>query len=349
MATYRKLAVLMTLVILSIKLWNYNPFTLQFTDSTQAVSSPIPRILRNKSKIKLFSFNAYLRPPPISHCHSDCKEQRAYILSEIIPHFDIVLLQEMYSCLNSRCHNIIYKAKQRGLEYSYCNNYPTIFSRHMIGDALLILSKYPIIKTDSISFNTYASYDSVMEKGCIYAKVMITPTLSVHVFNTHLQSTNSKHDTEVEAIQLKQLQQVSQFITTKTSNDSSPIVCGGDFNIDALSTPSRDKIYKVMAPLTDIFTEETQPTIKLVYNPDGTEDSSICLSCRQCESLVSSPNNRTIAKQRLDYVFWQQKSSKLKILQKKILPLRLNSKKCSFSQLSDHSALLVELGVGVPA
>jgi len=160
MATYRKLAVLMTLVILSIKLWNYNPFTLQFTDSTQAVSSPIPRILRNKSKIKLFNFNAYLRTPPISQCHSDCKEQRAYILSEIIPHFDIVLLQEMYSCLNSRCHNIIYKAKQRGLEYSYCNNYPTIFSRHMVGDALLILSKYPIIKTDNISFNTYASYDS---------------------------------------------------------------------------------------------------------------------------------------------------------------------------------------------
>ncbi|GAG87126.1 unnamed protein product, partial [marine sediment metagenome] len=127
--------------------------------------------------------------------------------------------------------------------------------------------------------------------------------------------------------------------TAKTSNDSSPIVCGGDFNIDALSTPSRDKIYKVMSPLTDIFTEETQPTIKLVYNQDGTEDSSVCLSCRQCESLVCSPNNRTIAKQRLDYVFWQQKSSKLKILQKKILPQTAKN----FKHLSSGSTVYLIL------
>ena len=150
MVTYRKMAIMMTIFILSIKLWNYNPFNLSYVNIPTITEGHPTKQVSNKATLKIFSFNAYLRPPPINHCHSDCKEQRCYILSEIIPYFDIVMLQEMYSCLNTRCHHLISKAKQLGLEYSYCTNYPTIFSRHMISDALLILSRYPIIKTFSM-------------------------------------------------------------------------------------------------------------------------------------------------------------------------------------------------------
>ena len=122
-----------------------------------------------------------------------------------------------------------------------------------------------------------------------------------------------------------------------------------------------------MSPLTDIFAVIKQPTIDIVYNSDGTEDSSVCLSCRQCraeltkqrhtnprsprpltvnstsKSSLPKDNLRTIQQQRLDYIFWHQKIPKLQLINKKILPLHLNSPRCSFSQLSDHSALLVEL------
>ena len=60
----------------------------------------------------------------------------------------------------------------------------------------MILSKFPIIKSDCISFNSYASYDSIMEKGCIYAKIKVSHNLKpIHIFNSHLQSSYSKEKT----------------------------------------------------------------------------------------------------------------------------------------------------------
>lgn len=366
MVTYRKMAIIMTILILSVKLWYYNPFY----GSSPISKLNIIRYRPTKSSIRLFSLNTYLRPPPISHCHGDCKEQRAYILSEIVPYFDIVLLQEVYGCLNFRCQHLIKKAKHCGLEYVYCNNYPTIFSRHIIGDALLILSRYPIIKTDSISFTQYVSYDSVMEKGCIYAKLLISPTLSIHVFNTHLQSTSAKYDSTAERIQAEQLHQIRSFINDKTKDDTSPIICAGDFNINAFNSSHTSKLYSMMSPLQDVFKGDSDPTIGIVYNSDGTEDIDTCLSCNLCKNHIESKaksmmtTNRSINQtnnqitrqittkhynlpdyQRLDYVFWHQKTPKLSLRHRKILPLRLSSQKCNFNQLSDHSALLVEIDI----
>ena len=64
--------------------------------------------------------------------------------------------------------------------------------------------------------------------------------------------------------------------------------------------------------------------------------------CTVCKKCLSNINNNLIEDQRLDYIYYNKKNSKLKYVDGKILPLGINRKDIDFTSLSDHSGLYVE-------
>jgi endonuclease/exonuclease/phosphatase family metal-dependent hydrolase len=295
----------------------------------------------NDSIIRILSYNIFLRPPFISHNHSDYKDDRCKIFSKILVNYDIIALQEVHTCFNFRCNNIIENACKHGLRYHYITYASSMFSKHLANNALLILSRFPIISNDYISFSKYGGYDGIIEKGCNYCKIQVGINTNIHLFNTHLQSSFCKNDTESTSIRQLQLKQLKQFISKKESEDEkSPVVCCGDFNINYFNTLEKDYLYEIMTPLKDIYDKSTESSIDILYDKNGMENDNICNVCKLCKEDIKS--NYIIEKQRLDYIFFNKKNTKFKLKEKKILPFNINTKKFNFEKLSDHSAMYAE-------
>ena len=225
------------------------------------------------------------------------------------------------------------------LHYHYCNYGPSILSRYLSNNGLLILSRYPITSSDCVAFDKCASYDTIIEKGCNYIKVNVFPNIPIHIFNTHLQSSYKRIDPICEEVRLCQLRQLQKFIRSKCDIEKDAIICGGDFNINSKNSREYTLLNELLNPLTDTLEHSDETTIKVAYNVNGYEDNSMCTVCKKC---LSNINNNLIEDQRLDYIYYNKKNSKLKYVDSKILPLGINRKDIDFTSLSDHSGLYVE-------
>ncbi|KAJ3357817.1 ribosomal 40S subunit protein S1B [Entophlyctis luteolus] len=141
-----------------------------------------------QTQVRVISYNIFLRPPGISTNTSDYKNARlTYFSNFVLPAYDIVCLQEIFSSGSSRLGKLLAHAKKIGFEYHVASPSKGILNTSVDG-GLLILSRYPIVKMDRITFKRGIYGDKYTAKGAIYAKVKVTPGKHIHVFNTHLQS-----------------------------------------------------------------------------------------------------------------------------------------------------------------
>jgi endonuclease/exonuclease/phosphatase family metal-dependent hydrolase len=293
----------------------------------------------SNKKLRVLSYNVFLRPPIISHKCGDFKNERTQLITNIFPYFDIILLQEVHTCLNFRCNTLITEARRHGLFYHYCNYGPAIFSRYLSNNGLLILSKYPITASDCIAFNNCVSYDTIIEKGCNYIRVNLFPNLDIHVFNSHLQSSYQKVDKICENIRAQQLVQIKDFIKSKCNMEKDAIICGGDFNINSFNIGEYKQLNNTLSPLIDTLLGSTESTINIPYDSQGLEDNQVCTVCKKC---LPQLKHMDIEPQRLDYIYYNENHSRLKYKSSKILPLKINRPDLEFLNLSDHAALASE-------
>merc|ERR1712216_200055 len=98
------------------------------------------------------------------------------------------MLQEVVSALSLRRNILINAARQSGLSYSFLPPAPPLVSRHLLDSGLVILSRFPISHSGSMTYKHWCNVDQIMAKGALYAAVEVSQDLSVHVFTTHLQS-----------------------------------------------------------------------------------------------------------------------------------------------------------------
>ena len=309
-------------------------------------SPPIHNQLISKKtpNIKILSYNIFLRPLFISHEHSDYKDDRCKIFSELIHDYDIIILQEVHTCFNFRCNILIENSYKHGLVHYHLTNGSSMFSKHLSNNALLILSRFPIIKNDYISYNNYSGYDGIIEKGCNYCKIEIETNKYIQLFNTHLQASFGKNDTDSHNIRLLQLKQIRKFIQEKKEIDNiSPIICCGDFNINVFNKSEKTELYNAMLPLKDIFRNSNESSIDILYDSNNMENENICNVCKLCKENINL--NYSINKQRLDYIFINENDTKIKLINNKIVPFNINSKNFPFVKLSDHSALYAEFSL----
>jgi endonuclease/exonuclease/phosphatase family metal-dependent hydrolase len=192
-----------------------------------------------------------------------------HFLLYLLSSFDLFGLYSIPHFLIIRLNKLLAYAKKAGLEYYTASPSKGLLNATVDG-GLLILSRYPIVKTDKITFKRGIYGDRFTAKGAIYAKINLTPTQSVHVFNTHLQSSSTNSslssiqcpDTPVEAsnnslnstsstsadsasgIRLIQLSTMKEFIDDCMRNSpGEPAILAGGMNVNARSCRASGKAH----------------------------------------------------------------------------------------------------------
>ena len=93
-----------------------------------------------------------MRPPGIKNNDNDYKNMRLkYIIHNILPFYDIIAIQEAFAFANRRIDQLRIAAFKQGFHYQVSS--PRHYPWDLAGDGgLLILSRFPIIKSDIIEF-----------------------------------------------------------------------------------------------------------------------------------------------------------------------------------------------------
>jgi len=170
--------------ILNISITKYHP--LHDVDFSNVKDNFIVDRGINK-KIKLLSYNIFLRPPPVKNNDNDWKDERLYDFLLELKDFDIICLQEMFGTLTTRRQTLIKISSKLGFFYFYEIPPPSFFSKNIIDGGLLILSRFPVVDTEFKPY-TYAILDCIFgQKGCLFVKIRIKDSYLV-IVNTHLQA-----------------------------------------------------------------------------------------------------------------------------------------------------------------
>eukprot|EP00741_Cyanophora_paradoxa_P009625 tig00001542_g9323.t1 len=206
-----------------------------------ANASPARAQAPSMVRARILSLNTFMRPPGITNYGDDFKDERCELLCKIISDFDIVCFQECFDTGSSRQQKIIDAGAKAGLKYYVRGPSPLMVP---VDSGLVILSRFKILKTDTIVFprGTVKGGDAFAAKGVAYALIQLAEgnrASCIHLFATHMQASyTSKNDplrtsSKYSSVRQKQLQAFAEFIDKKRSGNRFPVVLAGDFNVNA--------------------------------------------------------------------------------------------------------------------
>ena len=212
-------------------------------DDIKEAKMPLKDNSNHKGSIKILSYNFFARPPPInSNGHDDYKNERLNDFIELLPDFDILCFQEIFTTFNDRKHKMIREAAKVGLKYYLTIKAPSFFSKYITDSGLLILSRYEIIENDSYNYYINISGDAPSNKGILYAKIKIEDKY-LFLFNTHTQSTyydeSQKNINNTIQVRTTQIEELINYVYNKLLHipkeqvKKGCVLIVGDLNIDA--------------------------------------------------------------------------------------------------------------------
>jgi len=212
-------------------------------DDIKEAKMPLKDNSNHKGSIKILSYNFFARPPPInSNGHDDYKNERLNDFIELLPDFDILCFQEIFTTFNDRKHKMIREAAKVGLKYYLTIKAPSFFSKYITDSGLLILSRYEIIENDSYNYYINISGDAPSNKGILYAKIKIEDKY-LFLFNTHTQSTyydeSQKNINSTIQVRTTQIEELINYVYNKLLHipkeqvKKGCVLIVGDLNIDA--------------------------------------------------------------------------------------------------------------------
>ncbi|KAJ3242116.1 calcium calmodulin-dependent protein kinase type 1G [Chytriomyces hyalinus] len=254
-------------------------------ESSRPGSTTIPQ---QHNQVRILSYNIFLRPPGIKGSTSDFKNARLnHFAANMLPSYDIVCLQEIYSSGSTRMSKLLACAKKHGFEYHIASPSKGILNTTVDG-GLLILSRYPIIDVKKLTYLKGIHGDKYTAKGAIYAKIRVSPNKCVHVFNTHLQS--SAKDAPV----LTNVSGVASPASTSAPTASSsldPIAATGSSPTSILSTSGNGIGGQLQIPGTQFFIGAPAAS-PLFYrhnraaSADGRQQSNLAMSIEASAAAV---------------------------------------------------------------
>ncbi|ORX56386.1 hypothetical protein DM01DRAFT_1362532 [Hesseltinella vesiculosa] len=235
-ARYRPLMV--CLCILATLLCSFLLFCSIFFSPLDLPDPVFPdQVLPINGSARILTQNIIMRPPGIKNNWSDYKDERIdYLIEHIFPHYDIICLQEAFAFATRRKDVLIREAR---LRYGFNHHvesprkYPWDVG---VDGGLLILSKYPILKRDSIQYPRGTHSDWLSLKGALHAQIQLNALASFHLYTTHTQASydlNNVINPGDTSIRLSQFAMLHDFISTTAGNDNDPVMLLGDLNVDA--------------------------------------------------------------------------------------------------------------------
>lgn len=198
-----------------------------------------------RKKIKILTYNLFLRPPPVKTNEDDWKDERLLDFISEMDNFDIICLQEVFATFTNRKYEIIRLANKAGF-FFYCDSpIPSFYSKFTIDGGLLILSRFPILDHEFIPYEYGVLSDALAYKGILSAKIDINGS-ELLVINTHTQASYFDVSQEYWDIssetRINQLNQLKVYIEEIFSYKrkikvESNCLCliVGDLNVDALN------------------------------------------------------------------------------------------------------------------
>ncbi|KAJ2518573.1 hypothetical protein H4217_003247 [Coemansia sp. RSA 1939] len=199
-------------------------------------------------ELRILTQNMFMRPPLIKNNRSDWKDARLdYFIEHILPNYDVVCLQEMFEFASSRRSRLLAAAQKLGFAYYVASERQFLWNVAIDG-GLAILSRFPVVASESHVFQRGMGPDWIPKKGVLYAKIGIyadgakpltDPALShVHVFTTHTQASYgevfiTQPDVKRRLAQLHEFHNFLESVLPAHRAPGEPVVLTGDFNVDS--------------------------------------------------------------------------------------------------------------------
>lgn len=206
--------------------------------STEGLNAPPSKLKSGPCSIRMLTYNIFLRAPGIKNNLSDHKDARLSVFGEhFLGNYDIVAFQDLIAYGSNRQYKMLHMAKKAGFEFAVCSPSKGLLKATVDG-GLMLLSRYPIVKSQRMSFKKGLFSDRFSAKGAIYAKITVSTTSIIHVFTSHLQcrqeNTTPEQDPSTQ-VRLQQCIMLKEFIDEccKNKGPNEPIFVLGDFNINS--------------------------------------------------------------------------------------------------------------------
>ncbi|KAJ2908583.1 hypothetical protein GGI21_002740 [Coemansia aciculifera] len=197
----------------------------------------------------------FMRPPLIKNNKSDWKDERLdYFIEHILDNYDVVCLQEMFEFASSRRSRLFAAAEKLGFKFYVASQRQFPWNLAIDG-GLVLLSRYPVVASDSFEYQRGIGPDWLAKKGVLYAKIAISKESSdllthVHMFTTHTQAsygevTITQPDVKRRLSQLFEFHNFMERVLPKHRAAGEAVLLTGDFNVDSrdhsLSDPTNVK------------------------------------------------------------------------------------------------------------
>gem|GEM_PF-144044 len=268
--------------------------------------------------LKVLSWNIYMLPRSIANSSSTI---RAKAIGEILneSNYDVIVLQEAFSY---KSRKIIWEQLKARYPYSAGPaNQKAISLKTNSG--IWILSKYPIMRSQSIVYKFRVGWDAFSRKGALLLELDVDGMV-VQIVGTHLQSSGG------ETIRKEQCMELYNGLLKMNQKDGVPQIICGDFNIDKDSSKSD---YQFMLDALNAVDGEMMPGNKFSFD-SGSNDLN--------EGGLKSPTL-------IDYILIGNGGLGAKSTDKKIVSFRKRWAS-SHQDLSDHYAVeaSVDLSLAAP-
>ena len=281
----------------------------------------------SKKEVKLLQYNVFWRPWLFHLGKIEYVRERARILSERLDEYDVVCLNESFNFGSTVAKEFISTMRKRGFNYFVTIKRIPFFSHWVVDGGIMIMSKYPIVKTDSVLYKDGCSFDKYAAKGCLYAKVQISKSQHINVFATHLQASYNTITSVDLNVRQSQVKQINELMMKNVSSDDAPLFLLGDMNINYYNT----KEYNTMMDGLKIPNHNLVDVLRLNDYKVNTiaveEDNTLTL-----DSDKHRPKS-------IDYIFSYEHKDNNQIAKCTATVLKMPVKGLPYPQLSDHEAV----------
>lgn len=254
-----------------------------YTIHQNTVTEPVSN---NADEIKVLSYNIYALPMVASKI-----SERLAELPQHLNGYDVILMQEAFSSSRTGMLN------QLAQQYPYQTHVPIGSGYNLFDSGVLVLSRYPIVKTAEMIYPDCTGTDCFADKGVIYAEI-IKNGKAYHVTSTHTASFDTN---EARALRQVQFQQIRQLINQQNIPSFDAVLMGGDFNVNKLLWPQdyQDMLTNLnaTAPVSTGYTASTfDPRINKLAGAAGSGGTTV----EYLDYVVSSNNHRQPTQSRND-------------------------------------------------
>lgn len=260
--------------------------------------------------IKILSWNIYMMPGFLSRLNGPRARQIGQLLAN--SKYDVIVFEEAFCPFARRAIR-----HQIGTQFSYevgpANR--KLFSLKT-NSGLWILSRFPIVSSQSIIFKSHRGVDALSRKGAILVDLDVRGK-RIQVAATHLQNAGGP------AVRHKQCIEVYQRLLKPSEKEGVPQFICGDFNIDKFTMVES---YRFMLASLDAA--------------DGELLGEGCFSYDRLNNDLQV--ERGTGRNLIDYILVRQNGDWINCITRQIMPLR---KKWHprHEDLSDHYAIEAEI------